>query len=138
MAKSETWPQRKIFRDDINAFRKQTGMKREEVAVLLECSDGHLNSVMYDKDRGVGFDLLQRASALLKKPLQNWIDDPGGTIEGADLSPLSPEARFFSRFVVKEMTAHDLDDEDRRMIYEAVQREISNIRRIKQTLHRKE
>lgn len=138
MAKAETWPQRKLFRDDINAFRKAMHLKREEVAAMLGCSDGHLNSVMYDKDRGISFDLLQRASALLKKPLRNWIDDPGGTIESVDLSPLTPEARFFSRFVVKEMTANDLDDEDRQMVYEAVQREISNIRRIKQTLHRKE
>lgn len=128
MAKEEIWPQRSIFRDDVLAFRKLKGLKRPEFAELIGTSDGHLNSVLYDKGCPVGLGLLQRASRAMGVSLSRWVDDPSAAVEDIDLSHLSPEGRLFAKLTVRKITDRELDDSDREAIYEAVQREMEYLR----------
>lgn len=93
----ERWPQRKLFRDQVNAFRKANGLSRPEVAQRLGIDDGSLHSLMYDKSRGYSLDLLKRAAALFGCSLHEWIDDPGGA------PPEMAEASELDRFMARTM-----------------------------------
>lgn len=127
----KAWPQQERFRDLVNAHRLETGCSREEVADALGVSDSSLKSLMYDRSRRPGLDLLTAASALFSVPLAELWDDPGAQSAGQDLSGMSEQRRFVARLMLEDLKAEDLSDEDVRILMEDHQRALERLRAIK-------
>ena len=72
------WPQREMFKREIEAYRDKTGMHYDELAGLLNVTPDTLKSYVYRKSAprpGIAF--LLRASEIFGISITELIDDPG-------------------------------------------------------------
>lgn len=116
----DAWPQRERFRERLQAYLKQTGKTQAEAAEELGISLPHLRNSMYRKDKRLGREPLELASALFGCRVTEFTDDPGGDILGQDVSNLSEHDRVLAHMMFHDFTtADDLTTEDRKALVDA-------------------
>ena len=102
----EIFPMREKLRDDMLIFRREKGISKDQVAVLLKKKPSSLHSILYDRTRHVGTEFLQLWCALSGHSLTEYLDDPGSPLPGLpqeDWGKVTEEERVMLRAMASDL-----------------------------------
>lgn len=111
------WIQVKAFREHLRRYAMRTGKTQIQIAQDLGTTYATLRFWL-SGTRSPKRASLQRAAALFETSVTNFMDDPGGAIEGEEASGLSEIQRFRAKVILGDMKAEDLTDQDWQIIFE--------------------
>jgi len=132
----DVWPQREKFKAFVKAYQKNTGKSQEEVAGALDVARSSLRFWLYQKKRKPSFDILKRAAKLFGCSVTEFVDDPAGAakvpgVEQNAWAVLSERDRVIASAMFADITADDLSEQDKDLLYEAWKEEVAKFKKYK-------
>ena len=115
----DVWPQRAKFRDRLKAYQDSTGKTQAETSADLGVELGSLRFWLYQKKRKPSFDTLQKAAALFRCSITDFIDDPGTPQAGIDQmawSEVSERTRVLASAMFQDLLG--LPEEEQEAYYQ--------------------
>jgi len=119
----DTWPQRSRYRDILKAFCAREGRTQEWVADQLGLSLSHFRNSLYRPEKRLGVDALSKSAGLFGCSVAEFVDDPGASPAGIDLSNESPLNRFWFNRMIQALSDSILTDDDRAILFEDLMRD---------------
>jgi transcriptional regulator with XRE-family HTH domain len=134
----DTWPKRAAFSAHIKAYQEKTGKTQAEVAADLGMALASLRQLLYQKARQASLETCQKAATLFGCSVTEFIDDPGSKPGGVDLpSDASPIQRWWFEQSIQALGDEELDDDDRRSIFDDLLRDIEKRKQMKRKFGKK-
>jgi transcriptional regulator with XRE-family HTH domain len=132
----DVWPQREKFKAYVKAYQKSTGKSQRDVAEALDVARSSLRFWMYQQKRKPSLDILTRAAKLFNCSVTEFVDDPAGLakvpgVEQEAWSELSERDRVIASAMFADITADDLSEQDKDLLYAAWKEEVAKLRRYK-------
>jgi len=132
----DTWPQREKFKALVKAYQKSTGKTQEEVAAELDVARSSLRFWMYQQKRKPSFDILKRAAKLFGCSVTEFVDDPAGGAKVPGVgreawAELSERDRVITSAMFADITAEDLSEQDKDLLYAAWKEEVAKLKKYK-------
>lgn len=131
----DVWPQREKFKGMVKAHQKATGKSQEEVADSMGVARSSLRFWMYQRKRRPSFEVLKAAASVLGCSVTEFVDDPGRRavpgVDGDAWAGATERDRVIAQAMFHDITAYDLTEEDKDMLYAAWKEEVAKFRRYK-------
>jgi len=131
----DIWPQRDKFKEMVKAHIKATGQNQEQFADALGVARSSLRFWMYQRKRRPSFEVLKNAAAVLGCSVTEFVDDPGrAQVPGVGQETwagASERDRLISQAMFADISADDLSEEDKDMLYAAWKEEVAKFRKYK-------
>jgi transcriptional regulator with XRE-family HTH domain len=133
----DAWPQREIFRACLKAYQENSGKSQEDVAGELGVARSSLRFWLYQQKRKPSFEVLKRAAKLFGCSVTEFVDDPAGAARVPGVAQdawaaLSERDKVIGIAVFHDITADDLTEEDKDMLFAAWKEEVAKLKRYKQ------
>ena len=130
----DVWPQREKFKAMVKAYQNGTGKSQEQVAEELDVARSSLRFWLYQKKRKPSLEILQRSAKLFGCSVTEFVDDPaaGPRVPGVDQVAwldLTERERVIAGSMFDDITAGDLTEEDKDMLYAAWKAELEKFRK---------
>ena len=111
----DQWPQRLVFRQLVDAYKKRADLTSEQLAPLLGIKPQSLHKYLYGRTKRPGRKVLIQAAGLFGCSLgELFLDTPQANIpEG-----LGPVDQFRFDTMVEKMNGADLTAKDRQILFE--------------------
>jgi transcriptional regulator with XRE-family HTH domain len=132
----DIWPQRENFRARLKAYQEKTGKSQMEAAADLQVARSSLRFWLYQLKRKPSFEVLRRAAKLFGCSVTEFVDDPAGAAKVPGVSQdawaaLPERDKVIASAMFADITAEDLTEEDKDMLFGAWKEEVSKLKRYK-------
>jgi transcriptional regulator with XRE-family HTH domain len=110
----DIWPQRTHIQKKVLAYRREKGLRPEQLAELLDMQPSHLHGLLYDRRTRIMLEVAQRFAAILGLPLSEIVDDPSSHLPGlanGDLCQISPAKRAVMNMLFQRIKKEDVTDD---------------------------